>query len=256
MSDAQFTGIIQVDVLEQWFAVFDPLVNETRILIDEDGWHGAMVDPANVAMIRQCDLAPRAFESYDTPGTVRVGVNIERFLDALGPAASDDLVQISLDMETMHFEVEYRTVEQSIALIDPDAIRNEPDTPDLDLPNRVATTGDYLDEAVTVADLVGDHLFVQCDPDADPPIRLYSQGDTDDAGVRWSHDETGDGTELTAATESLFSLEYMKELVDPIPGDATVTLTCGDEFPIIMDWTAAAGDLSVRQMCAPRIQSD
>jgi proliferating cell nuclear antigen len=55
---------------------------------------------------------------------------------------------------------------------------------------------------------------------------------------------------------SLFSLDYLKDMNKAIPGDAEVTVDLGEEFPVKLHYEFGEGMGHVTYMLAPRIQSD
>jgi proliferating cell nuclear antigen len=244
-------AIVDADVLDQFVETYLPISSEGRLHFDEDGLHAKIVDPANVAMAFT-DLSTAAFESYES-GEVVIGVNLERLSEALSVADSGDLAHFTVDMETRTCHLELGHVDQTIRLIDPDAIRTEPDTPDLELPNEVVVPAAELDTAATVGEMVSGHLAIEGDPEAEE-VRLAAAGDIEDSTVTLGHDQTSDAN-VTEATQSVFSIEYVADLVDPIPSDADVTVSFGDEFPMTWEWTASDGDQRTTTMIAPRIQS-
>lgn len=248
-------GIIQSDVLQQYVDTLNSLVQECRILFDESGLSAAAVDTANICMVR-AGLSTTAFESFDAPGSVRIGVNLSKLDEKLGSAKADDLVAFGVDMETRHLKLRYRNVTHEMALIDPDAVRNEPDMPDIDLPNYVEIQSDDLDEAATNIALVSDHMWLRGDELAgEGQFECYAEGDTDRASLTFDADDLT-REEITTDAESLFSLAYLEELIDPIPKGIDVGIEFGDEFPTVWQWSAFDGALEVENSLAPRIQSD
>lgn len=256
------TGIIEkrrlVDFIGVLYAtaprVDSPLVREARIHFDSDGLHARAVDAGKVAMVNPVEFAPRGFESYDAPGKVTIAADLESVLDKIGPAAAGDLVEFDVDMETRHLRLHYGSADVTVAMFDPETVREEPDDLDLDLPNTVTLAGEQLAHAVEVPNMVSDHITVECDPD-DREVRFVGQGDTDDATVAYGDGELEDPTTVGAATESVFSTDYFRLLTNPIPDDSSVTIRLGDEFPMTLDWGAYDGVMSAYQMCAPRVQS-
>lgn len=254
MSDESVVhAIASVDTLETYFETLKHLVDECKLHMSDEGFHVSAVDPANVAMMDYCDLAPRAFEAYDAPGAVTVGVNIGRLLDVLDPAGSDTLVDWNMNMETRKLEIQYGSTSHSLALIDPDQIRSEPNQPDLDLPNEVVIEGSDFKHALTVTDLVSDHVFIRGNIDK-RQVEFFAQGDTDDTTVEYGDEDVIDAF-IDADDEAIFSHEYLECFAKPIPNDAEVTLRFADENPVRLSWGAIEGAMDVRQMCAPRIQS-
>lgn len=253
MSEIVAEGIIDADALTQWVETFTPLVEEGAVHFDDAGLTTRVVTPGQVVLIGPVEFDQRAFESYHAEGQAVVGLPFGEVEHRLDAADADDLVDVAVDMETRHLRLRYRNVEHTVALIDPDALRNEPDIPDVDVPNTVTIEGAVLDEAIDQADLVSDHITIECDPDAREMV-FVGQGDTDTATVSASDDDLLDPTTIEAETESIYPQEFMAGVASPIPDDAEVRLRLGDEFPMHLDWQAADGDLNVHQMIAPRIQ--
>src|SRR6056297_1916113 len=226
-------GIVRAGTLQQFVDTLTPLVAEAKIHFNDDGLTTTVVDPAGVAMYDGVHLDRAAFESYDAPGQAVIGVDLDTLDERLGPANSDDLVLLAVDMDdaSRSMVVQYRNIDQSVALIDPDAVREEPDTSELDLHNEFVIEGRDFAEAVSVCDLVGDHIALRGRPDAEC-VEFYAEGDTDETTVRFGHDETIHASLADEACESLLTLEYLTEFAKPVPKDAEVTVRFDDEFPI------------------------
>lgn len=255
MSEVVASGIINANALQDWIDTFTPLVSEGKVHFNDDGLTSRVVEPANVAMIRPATLGTGAFEAYDAPGTVTVGVDFNRLDERLKAAGSGTLVELAVDMETRKLSLSFDNINHTVRLIDADAIRQEPDDPDLNLPNTVTLPVAELSKVVTNTDMVSDHLGIDARP-GQREVAFVAEGDTDDVELTYGREETSDPTEVTEDTYSHFSLDYFSDLVKAIPKDADVTLTFGDEYPVTVDWSAFDGELEVHQMMAPRIQKD
>lgn len=253
MSEIVAEGIVPADALQQFVDTFLPTVSEAKLHFDDDGLHASAVDPANVAMT-MADLGTGAFESYDAPGRVTIGLGLEVFDERLGVASSGELVQFEIDMETRHLELEIGNVSHSVTLIDPDTIRQEPDMPELDLPNEVTVEGERIARVAEIADMVSDHALIQAEPE-ERRVVWVAEGDTDDSEIVWGRDETIDA-DVARDDDSMFSVDYLDDLSGPIPDDAEVRIRFGDEFPIRWWYEAVEGELEVEQACAPRIQAE
>jgi proliferating cell nuclear antigen len=138
-------------------------------------------------------------------------------------------------------------------LIDPDAIRQEPDIPDLDLGGEFVVPGRAIDRGLSAADLVSDHI--RFEGVADDTLRLSADGDTDTVDLAIDDalidgELTGDGE-----TESIFSLEYLTDITRPIGNDSAVSIDLGSEMPVKLHF-GLGDDINVSAMVAPRIQGD
>ena len=246
-----FKAIVSASTLQDALDSVSVLVDECKLRLNEDELAVRAVDPANVGMV-DLSLEAAAFESYEADGGV-IGVNLQRLEDIAGMASSGDLVQLELDEETRKLHIQIDGLSYTLALIDPDSIRKEPDIPDLDLASEIVVEGAQLDRGITAADMVSDHIRLRVDPDAEA-FYIEAEGDTDDVDFRLDRDDLID---LSAGdADSLFSLDYLKDMNKAIPGDAEVTIELGEEFPVKLHYEFAEGQGHVTYMLAPRIQSD
>jgi proliferating cell nuclear antigen len=228
------------------------LVDECKIRLNEDGLSIRAVDPANVGMV-DMHLATSGFEAYEADGGV-IGVNLGRLEDFLSMGSSGDLVSIELDEETRKLNIHIDGLSCTVALIDPDSIRREPDIPELELPARLVLTGDDIDYGITAADLVSDHISLRADETAEE-FHIEAQGDTDDVDLTFTNDDLLAGS-VDEAAESLFSLDYLKDMSRAMDTDAEVSLLLGSEMPVKLRYSLSNGHVGVVYMLAPRIQSE
>jgi proliferating cell nuclear antigen len=246
-----FKAIVSASTLQDALDSVSVLVDECKIRLNEEALSIRAVDPANVGMV-DLTLEAAAFESYEADGGV-IGVNLARLEDIAGMAASGDLIHLELDEETRKLHIETDGLSYTLALIDPDSIRQEPDIPELDLPAEIVVEGAQMDRGVKAADMVSDHIRLRVDETAETFL-IEAEGDTDDVDLELARDDL---IALAAgAADSLFSLDYLKDMNKAIPGDAEVTVELGEEFPVKLHYSFGEGLGQVTYMLAPRIQSD
>jgi proliferating cell nuclear antigen len=246
-----FKAIVSASTLRDALDSVSVLVDECKIRLNEDGIGIRAVDPANVGMV-DLTLEAAAFESYEADGGV-IGVNLARLEDIAGMGNSGDLVHLELDEETRKLHIRIDGLSYTLALIDPDSIRQEPDIPDLDLAAEIVVEGAQLDRGIKAADMVSDHIRLRVDEGTET-FFIEAQGDTDDVDLELGRDDLID---LAAGpADSLFSLDYLKDMNKAIAGDAEVTVELGEEFPVKLHYDLAEGQGHVTYMLAPRIQSD
>ncbi len=246
-----FKAIVSAETLKDALDSVSVLVDECKIRLNEEEFAIRAVDPANVGMV-DLSLAAAAFESYEADGGV-IGVNLGRLEDIAGMANSGDLIHLELDEETRKLHIQIDGLSYTLALIDPDSIRQEPDIPDLDLPADIVLEGSQLNRGITAADMVSDHIALRVDA-ADEAFYIEAEGDTDDVDLQLDSDDLID---LTAGdADSLFSLDYLKDMNKAIPKAAEVTTELGEEFPVKLHYEFAEALGQVTYMLAPRIQSD
>ena len=246
-----FKAIVSASTLRDALDSVSVLVDECKIRLNEEELAIRAVDPANVGMV-DLSLDATAFESYEADGGV-IGVNLARLEDIAGMANTGDLVHLELNEETRKLHIRIDGLAYTLALIDPDSIRQEPDIPDLDLPASVVVEGGQLDRGIKAADMVSDHIRLRVDED-DETFHIQAEGDTDDVNLTLDREALID---LAAGpADSLFSLDYLKDMNKAIPSDTEVTVDLGEEFPVKLHYEFAEGQGAVTYMLAPRIQSD
>jgi len=245
-----FNAIVRADTLQATLDSVGVLVDECKIHLDEGGVEIRAVDPANVGMV-DLSLSAEAFESYEADGGL-IGVNLVRLQDIAGMADSDQLVHLELDEETRKLHISIDGLEYTLALIDPESIREEPDLPDLDLPATIVIEGRDIDRAVTAADMVSDHIELGVEEEAEV-FYVKAQGDTDDVHLELDAEDLVDL--VVGEASSLFSLDYLQDMNKAIPKDTEVRMELGDDFPVKLHFDIAQGEGQVTYMLAPRIQS-
>ncbi|MFD1571155.1 DNA polymerase sliding clamp [Halorubrum laminariae] len=246
-----FKAIVGASTFQDALDSVSVLVDECKIRLNEEEFSIRAVDPANVGMV-DLTLEAAAFESYEADGGV-IGVNLARLEDIAGMANSGDLIHLELDEETRKLHIEIDGLSYTLALIDPDSIRQEPDIPDLDLAAEIVVEGAQIGRGITAADMVSDHIRLRVD-EGDEAFYIEAEGDTDDVDLKLTREDL---IALTAGpADSLFSLDYLKDMNKAIPSDAEVTVELGEEFPVKLHYGFAEGLGNVTFMLAPRIQSD
>ncbi|MFT4947429.1 MAG: proliferating cell nuclear antigen [Natronomonas sp.] len=246
-----FKAIVRAERLQSTLDSVGVLVDECKIHLDEGGIEIRAVDPANVGMV-DLSLDAQAFESYEADGGL-IGVNLVRLQDIAGMADSGQLVELELDEETRKLHISIDGLEYTLALIDPESIREEPDLPDLDLSSTIVIEGRDIDRAVTAADMVSDHIELGVD-EADEIFYVKAEGDTDDVHLELDGEDLIDL--VAGEASSLFSLDYLQDMNKAIPKDTEVTMELGEEFPVKLHFDIAEGEGAVTYMLAPRIQSN
>ncbi|MFC5973745.1 DNA polymerase sliding clamp [Halomarina salina] len=247
----QFTAAIKGGAIKEFVSTLRAIVDEAKIRVGPDGIHTRAVDPANVAMY-DVTLAAGAFESYDATEGV-LGVNLERFEEVLKLAKKNDLVQLSFNTTSFKLVIHIDGVEFTMALIDPDSIRKEPEIPEMDLPISLTLEEAQISRGVKAADMVSDHIRFRCD-EAETTVYIEAEGDTDNVSVELADDDL---VALTAADgNALYSLDYVNDISKQFPKSTEITLTFGGDFPMMFEYQFSDGECDVLAMLAPRIQSD
>lgn len=250
-SQSGFHAIVEASTIQDALESLSVLVDECKIRLHSDELSVRAVDPANVAMA-DLSLEQGAFEHYSGGGGV-IGVNLNRLEDIVNMANSGDLINLELNERTRKLDIKFDGLSYTLSLIDPDSIRQEPDIPELDLAAEIVLEGSQIDRGVKAADMVSDHIRLRVD-DAEEALYIEADGDTDDVNLKLTREDL---IALNSGTaNSLFSLDYLKDLNKAFPSDAEITTELGDDFPVKFHFNFAEGLANTTYMLAPRIQSD
>lgn len=250
------TATVDSEPLADYIDTLDALVDEAVITLTDDGIQTIAVDPANVACV-DTELDAAAFDTYQRNNTRQLGVRLGR-LDDVVAFADDEPIDLSLNPETRKLEIDVAGMSYTLALIDPDMIRDAPDIPDdLDLEATVTFDVSELKRGIKAADMASDFVRFRCEPDnADSEALVIEafKADKDEAALRLGRDDL-ESAEL-ADVASSFSLDYLKDVTKALPSDATVTMQLGDSVPVKLNSELESADGRVLYMIAPRLNKD
>jgi proliferating cell nuclear antigen len=252
-SSEPFTAAIEAENLQAALDSVGVLVDECKVHLTSNGWEIRAVDPANVGMV-DLDLATGAFESYQGANGI-IGVRLERFRDVVGMADAGQLIHLELMRETRDLKITYDGLEYTLALLDPEGIRKEPDAGKLnqEFPATVELKGAQLIRAKTAAKMVADHIQFSVS-EAQEEFVVTAEGDTDTVDFNLTEDDLE--SLQPANVSSVFSIEYIKKVVRPIDKTTEVVLEIGNEYPISISFALSEDGAEVSYLIAPRIQQD
>jgi proliferating cell nuclear antigen len=243
-----FKAVINAETLRDALESVSSLVDEVKISISDHGLELKAVDPANVAMV-SLSIKDTAFE-YFKADVCEIGIDLVRLSDVLSMADKGENVQLELDEESHKLKIGVGSLSYTLSLIDPTAIRKEPHIPAVDLPTSVTLAGSALRRAIKAAEKVSDHVILGVD---DTVFFMEANGDIDLLKLKIP------ATELLAMrpgeSRSLFSLDYLVDMVKSAGKATEVTLEMGLDYPMRMMFQTSK-DVSVVYLVAPRIEQE
>ncbi len=243
-------AVVSADVIKTAMKAMSALISEAKFHLKQEGIHSRAVDPANVGMII-VDIPRTAFETYTVEEEKTIGVSIDRILDILKATKKRDLVELKLNVDDSRMHVKFGSVEYSVALIDPTAIRKEPKIPELDLPAKVVLDAGELKKAIQATDKVGDHVLFRTD---ETGFYIEAEGDIDKITFHMGELELIEFNKAEA--KSMFSLEYLKSFVKVASTGDIATIYLGTNYPLRLALDLADGRLKVEYLLAPRIEPE
>jgi proliferating cell nuclear antigen len=241
-----FKAIINSEILSDAIEAVSSLVDEVKISVSETGLELKAADAANVAMVT-LRMGSEAFENFKgTPS--EIGVDLTRLSDILSMAAKGENVQLELDEENHKLKIDVGSLSYMMSLIDPTAMRKEPEVPKLDLPAHVTLPGIEIRRAVKAAEKVSDHVIFGV---SDEGFFMEAKGDIDSLQLKIPSIELL--SMKPGEARSFFSLDYLKNMSKAIGKSNDVTLELGIDYPLIANFKLGRS-LEVSYLLAPRIE--
>ena len=245
MIDAIMTGEVLKTVARSIVA----LVSEARMHFLEKGLHSRAVDPANVAMVI-VDVPRDSFEAYNLEEEKIIGVDVDRIFDISKSIKAKDLVELNLPSESL-LKIKFGSVEYSVSLIDPSAIRKEPRIPQLELPAKAVLDAGEFKKAISAADKISDHVVFRSDQSG---FYIEAKGDVDKITFHLSEAELIEFNGGEA--KSMFSVDYLKEFCKIAGSGDLLTINLGTNYPVRLSFELVGGKVKVEYILAPRIEGD
>jgi proliferating cell nuclear antigen len=244
-----FKAAINAELLKDAIASLAVIVDEVRFRIKPEGISVKAVDPANVAMVI-FELGSSAFDEYSADES-EIGIDLNKITDLLGITDKGDTVRMELEEGNHKLLIDVGGLSYTLSLLDPSTIRAEPRVPQLELPAKVVMNGTDLRRAVKAAEKISDHMLMGVTGDT---FYMEAKGDTDQVRLEMGRDQLIDLK--TGEASSLFSLDYLTDIVKPTNKVNEVSLSLGRDFPVIIDFEIANGAGRISYLLAPRIESD
>lgn len=232
------------------------IADEYRLDITNDGISVEVVDSANVCAI-EIHMENTAFESFDVSNETSIGISSSTFGSVLQHTRygknTDDTVTLVADDKHIESET-LRDIGGTTAqvtergeVIDPDAIRQSPDMPDLDMSASVDLPPKSFIETIQLMDA-----------NTGQPTRI-------EAGeyltLRQNTEKNKRNVELNAMVDgeatAVYSTSYLADIATALKSGYvdTMSIKWDDEFPIFVDFERE-DHYSGRIMLAPRVHPD
>lgn len=224
--------------------VLRALVPECRLVICPDGFNTIAIDTANVAMVN-INLPKAQFEEFQED-PAEIGMDVEKWKQALGVMKSDDTVTITRDKGKIVFSDGKYTYTHTP--LDPSTLRKRAGGPSLTLPASVVIDAKEYNETIKAMGVIGDKVKFTI---KGTTLELSTEGDTD---LIQKELESQDGTLNAATASSLFSLDYLKETARAMRDAGKITVHAGQDHPVRFDFEIDGIECSY--VIAPRIEGD
>ena len=250
-----FEARVRAEVLKELVTIVSTLVDEVKIQVTAEGLNLKAVDPAHVAMV-EASLNKGAFEEYKVEDTI-LGIDIDKLKDAISLARSGDEIVLHLDTERNRLVLHIGNLTRAMPLIDTTGMP-DPKVPKLDLPTKIVVQGREVAQGIKASKSVADHIELSATPEY---FQLRCEGDNQNLVDLKLEKSQLDELVCPEPVKSLFSLDYFSQMVGALKADRSLTLSLGNDFPVLIEFDIADNDLTGPQghtkfLLAPRIDHD
>ena len=234
------------------------LMDEVTVSITHDGLSVRAMDPGHVALA-DLRMSRAAFEEYAVESDLELGIDLGRLNTILKRAGSKDRVELALSEDGSALRVTLSTAQGDEVTISNSTTRRfdlplidvgeeEFPEPELGFPAKVEIDPKVLSEGIKDAEIVSDHVTLRADEDA---LYISARGDLGSVEVRVEKEQAISFT-CEEPCRSMFSIEYLKDMLRAGDMAETVRINLGSDIPLKLEFVAEGVSLSF--LLAPRIE--
>jgi len=158
-----FEGMIEKMTLWEAVRAAHALVLESRVIIDDKGWHIKAIDPANVAMV-VVDVPSEAFHKYELKlegeeekekKRMEIGVSVDKMVETLRLCRQGEDIFLAV-RDTMFMKFGNFTF--SMNLYDPQGIKEAKEVSNIEFTARVIVDGEAFRRAIEAAKRISEYV--------------------------------------------------------------------------------------------------
>lgn len=247
MENIEFGCIIKADVLKRIVNLATTLTNEIKLKIGRDGIASVFVDPAHATMIN-LNIKKEICEEYKYITDVEIGVDVDKLKECLKQANKNDCVKLECD--TNYLQITFNNMIYNMSLLNLENFSN-PKIPDLTFPAKATINAEAIKNTVKACKSISDNLKITLSTDK---LTIIADNVTDKVKFEIQKDLL---KELVADNThtSLFSIDYLQQVMKHVKKDSDVTLYISDDYPLKL-FFKIDGQIDITYILAPRIESE
>lgn len=249
-------------VFREFLKQLNIVMDEVKVVAEEDGWHVKTVDAAHVAMVT-LHLPMDSFYSHRIdwvrppevgkflPESLEFGIDVEKLLEVVKKAKGTVWFRYQTDRDPGSIEVKMGSETRSTSAVDTSGMANLK-FPNLNLPVEFEIPGEALLEAVQACGAVSDHVSIEAGPgDEGLLVVVSAEGDVDK--YRREFTEEVKATKVDGQKyRSLFPLDYLLSLLKVVRKE-TLVVRMSTDYPVEIRWS---GRVVGNYALAPRIETE
>ncbi len=237
-------------ILKYYIDAISNMIDEAGISVSEEGIKLRAMDPAHVALV-DFEVKKDAFDEFQVDEALVLGVDLERFNTILKRASATDKLQLELSDEGNALKIKFGdTTRRVFELPLIEVSEEEQKVPSLEFPCELELDPKIISEGIKDAEIISDHVNLQMEEDA---LVIEAKGDLGSVVVSVGKDDAI-AFSCKGKAKSMFSIEYLKDMIKASDVASSVKLSLGENIPIKIDFLSPSARLTF--LLAPRIESD
>ncbi|MEE8168366.1 MAG: proliferating cell nuclear antigen (pcna) [Candidatus Hydrothermarchaeales archaeon] len=237
-------------ILKYSLEAISNMIDEAGVNVDEKGLRLRAMDPAHVALV-DFELQKDAFDEFQVSEPLVLGLDLDRFNTILKRAGATDKISLELGEEGNSLKIKFENSSKRVfelPLIE--VSEEELKVPSLDFPGLVELDPKIISEGIKDAEIISDHVMLRADEEF---LYIEAKGDLGNVEVKVAKEEAIT-FEVKGECKSMFSIEYLKDMIKASDIANSVRISLGDNIPVKMDFLGPSSKLSF--LLAPRIESE
>lgn len=247
-----FEGMIEKATLEEVMRAAHALVLESRVMIDDKGWHIKAIDPANVAMV-VVDVSPEAFIKYELKleggeekekKGMEIGISIDKMVEILRSVGRNEEMWLAISDTLL---MKFGNFTFSMNLYDPSTITEAKKTPEIEFTSEIIMDGEAFRRAIEAAKRISEYVTLSV---KDAAFTVKAEGESMNMEMNLREDELYDFEAGDA--RSTYSLTYLTSIAR-VFANTEIVIKLGNDVPVEISGKIAEGNVAVVYLLAPTI---
>lgn len=240
-----------VSLLRDSLSTVAEFLDETELHVNMDGMRIIAADRAVVVVVNLI-LHRDYFLKYNYEQDLRIGINLQKFLQILKRSKPDEQVKLTLEGNklSISFTNEKNTVRNfSLPLID--ISREEtPPLDKLDFPSSVYVNSEIFASGIEDAEIVADSIVFTLRKDY---FMLKTENDASMAQLILQPSDTVKISEVIEPMRSRYSIDYLKKITKAKKLSEDVEIRFSNDYPLKIQYTVP-NKVKLSFILAPRVE--
>lgn len=211
------------------------------------------MDPSHVAMV-DLQLTKEAFTEYNCDNEIPIRINLTDLNRFMKRGAASDALELSLDQQTNKLKIKFlkkgkSTRTFSLGLLTEDEEEEIP-TPNIEFNAKFSLNTDELQRAIKDAQIVGDYITFII---SEETLTLEANGDSGEVTIEF--EEFTERPTIKGKQSSIYSLEYLADIIKAGSVSGTVNIEFSSEMPIQFEFPLES-EGKIRYFLAPRVEEE